>query len=489
MSTVAERPARAEPRRRPRPPSPSATGNAPFTCRSEAPVTASTRSPRPPATSWCGPCASRPRPTPPSTRSPSPRAAQPACTCPDFTINGAVCKHVGALKALGLIPGRKARPAAARRSHARRLAEPAEAPAPASAPQPAGAFATGFRSAVAAELRRMSGQVEPEPEPEGCLYCGDPFDPAISRDPHFCAPARRKGVPGEHSPRLSVAACRSGRHDPARSHPARGVPLFGGIRRLRAVDHPRPRGGRRPLADLTVATPDGWVVLEPCDLAGAARRCPRRAGPVGRGESRPGPRLRRRPGGGRPGRRHRRPADHAGRAGRPRGAGLPRLGHARGRFPGPPDGAAVPARPLDRRHHAGGPRGPHGGLGSRPPPAVGGPRPRRRPPAGSAGGPRPGLRGDPARAAPLRRPLARGPERGEGRGVRGEEEGGPVGSSSPLVPRPSPKGRSRRRHRGRRRGRPASCRPGGHGGPSDRPDRGILPPSRGHPARGRRHDP
>jgi hypothetical protein len=117
------------------------------------------------------------------------KGQQPACTCPDFEIRGAVCKHVGALKALGLIPGRKARPAAARRSHARRLAEPAEAPAPA----PAGAFATGFRSAVSAEVRRIGGQVEPEPEPEGCLYCGDPFDPAISRDPHFCASCAAEG--------------------------------------------------------------------------------------------------------------------------------------------------------------------------------------------------------------------------------------------------------------------------------------------------------
>jgi hypothetical protein len=46
----------------------------------------------------------------------------PACTCPDYRINGAVCKHIGALVALGLIPGRKPRPAAARRAHARRLA-------------------------------------------------------------------------------------------------------------------------------------------------------------------------------------------------------------------------------------------------------------------------------------------------------------------------------------------------------------------------------
>jgi hypothetical protein len=99
-----------------------------------------------------------------------------------------VCKHVGALKALGLIPGRKARPAAARRSHARRLAEvPVDPPSPA----PAGAFATGFRSAVSAEIRRIGGQVEPEPE--GCLFCGDSFDPAISRDPHFCASCAAEG--------------------------------------------------------------------------------------------------------------------------------------------------------------------------------------------------------------------------------------------------------------------------------------------------------
>ena len=120
------------------------------------------------------------------------KGAQPACTCPDFTINGAVCKHVGSLKALGLIPGRKARPAAARRSHARRLA--AEAPAPAPSAQPAGPFATGFRSAVAAELRRMSGQVEPEADYPSCAFCGEAFDPQISRDPHFCGPCAEEGA-------------------------------------------------------------------------------------------------------------------------------------------------------------------------------------------------------------------------------------------------------------------------------------------------------
>ena len=118
------------------------------------------------------------------------KGQQPACTCPDHEINGAVCKHIGALKALGLIPGRKARPAAARRSHARRLAEP-----PAEAP--AGSFAAGFQSAVRAEIRRISGQAEPEAEAEaeveGCLFCGEPFDPAVSRDPHFCGPCAEEG--------------------------------------------------------------------------------------------------------------------------------------------------------------------------------------------------------------------------------------------------------------------------------------------------------
>jgi hypothetical protein len=131
----------------------------------------------------------------------------PACTCPDHEINGAVCKHIGALKALGLIPGRKARPAAARRAHARRLAE-APAPAPAAAlpegwvpggaaaPAPAGSFAAGFQSAVQAQVRRISGQVEPEAETEDflCAFCGDPFDPATSRDPHLCGPCAEGGA-------------------------------------------------------------------------------------------------------------------------------------------------------------------------------------------------------------------------------------------------------------------------------------------------------
>ena len=124
----------------------------------------------------------------------------PACTCPDHEINGAVCKHIGALKALGLIPGRKARPAAARRSHGRRLAEP---PAPAPAPAPGG-FAAGFRRAVDQHLamRRMAERIDGTARPETddpadppfeCAYCGTEFDPAVSRDPHLCGACAEEG--------------------------------------------------------------------------------------------------------------------------------------------------------------------------------------------------------------------------------------------------------------------------------------------------------
>ena len=116
------------------------------------------------------------------------------------------------MKALGLIPGRKARPAAARRSHARRLAEPpAEGPprprpgAPPAAPAPApGGFAAGFRRAVDEHLamRRMAERIDgttrpetddPADQPFECAYCGTEFDPAVSRDPHLCGPCAEEG--------------------------------------------------------------------------------------------------------------------------------------------------------------------------------------------------------------------------------------------------------------------------------------------------------
>jgi SWIM zinc finger len=107
------------------------------------------------------------------------KGQQPGCTCPDHEFNGAVCKHIGALMALGLIPGRKARTAAARRSHARSVAE-------APARRPVGPFAEGFNRAVAVQIRRLRGEPQPAPEPPVCAGCGESFDPDLSRDPVLC---------------------------------------------------------------------------------------------------------------------------------------------------------------------------------------------------------------------------------------------------------------------------------------------------------------
>jgi hypothetical protein len=123
------------------------------------------------------------------------KGRDPACTCPDFTINGAVCKHIGALRALGLIPGRKARPAAARRSHARRLAEPpAEVPAPSAPSAARGPVGAGYARATRAAVAALAGAPEPEPEDFLCAFCGQAFDPAVSRDPHFCGPCAEEGA-------------------------------------------------------------------------------------------------------------------------------------------------------------------------------------------------------------------------------------------------------------------------------------------------------
>ncbi len=125
------------------------------------------------------------------------KGQQPACTCPDHEINGAVCKHIGALRALGLIAGRKARPAAARRSHARRLAEPpapSPAPAPSAPPRPAARSPPAMPAPPAPPSPPWPAPPEPEPEDFLCAFCGQAFDPAISRDPHFCGPCAEEGA-------------------------------------------------------------------------------------------------------------------------------------------------------------------------------------------------------------------------------------------------------------------------------------------------------
>ena len=139
----------------------------------------------------------------------APKGQPAGCTCPDHEHNGATCKHIMALAALGLIPRPKAprpkatSPARARQLHAknarqsigqaqaivesRRSAPPAPAPAPV---LPEGweiggahpSFATGFRQAVTAHVGRLQGTGGHEI----CDGCGREFDIQISGDPNFC---------------------------------------------------------------------------------------------------------------------------------------------------------------------------------------------------------------------------------------------------------------------------------------------------------------
>ena len=140
----------------------------------------------------------------------APKGQPAGCTCPDHEYNGATCKHIMALAALGLIPRPKAAkpkatsPARARQLHAknarqaidqaqaivesRRSASPVPAPAPVPVLperwQPGGAhpsFATGFRSAIQAHVARIGRGGY-----EICDGCGAEFDIQISGDPNFC---------------------------------------------------------------------------------------------------------------------------------------------------------------------------------------------------------------------------------------------------------------------------------------------------------------
>jgi hypothetical protein len=139
----------------------------------------------------------------------APKGQPAGCTCPDHEHNGATCKHIMALAALGLIPRPKAArpkatsPARARQLHAKNarqaIAEakalPVEArrhlaeiaPAAQALPegwQPGGAhpsFATGFRTAVQAHVARIGRGGY-----EICDGCGREFDVQISGDPNFC---------------------------------------------------------------------------------------------------------------------------------------------------------------------------------------------------------------------------------------------------------------------------------------------------------------
>jgi len=124
----------------------------------------------------------------------APKGQPAGCTCPDHEHNGATCKHIMAMAALGLIPRPKAprlkatSPARARQLHAKNAHHAigqaqaiveARSTAP-SAPAPA-AFSTGFRQAVSAHVARIGRGGY-----EICDGCGREFDIQISGDPNFC---------------------------------------------------------------------------------------------------------------------------------------------------------------------------------------------------------------------------------------------------------------------------------------------------------------
>ncbi len=129
----------------------------------------------------------------------------PGCTCPDHELNGFLCKHIRALQSVGLLRKprpRKPRQASGRRLHAKNarkaIAEAKALPVEARrhlaeiAP-PREDFAAGFRAAVRDELARMGGEPA-QPRPALCELCEHPFDPAASRDPHYCTECLEGGA-------------------------------------------------------------------------------------------------------------------------------------------------------------------------------------------------------------------------------------------------------------------------------------------------------
>jgi hypothetical protein len=140
----------------------------------------------------------------------APKGAPAHCTCPDHERSGWICKHIGALTAVGLIPAPKPPSARGRKLHAKNarlaIAEakalPVEArrhlaeiaPAAQALPegwQPGGAhpsFAAGFRQAVSAHVARIGRGGY-----EICEGCGAEFDPEISAHPGLCFECAKGG--------------------------------------------------------------------------------------------------------------------------------------------------------------------------------------------------------------------------------------------------------------------------------------------------------
>jgi hypothetical protein len=120
----------------------------------------------------------------------------PGCTCPDHEYNKVSCKHIMALRALGLIPAAAAPPPSPSPAANPKPRKP-RARKPGSLPegwQPGGAhpsFAAGMREAAGAHVARLS-KSHPDVELEICDSCGCEFDPMLSGNHSLC-PACDKG--------------------------------------------------------------------------------------------------------------------------------------------------------------------------------------------------------------------------------------------------------------------------------------------------------
>jgi SWIM zinc finger len=130
----------------------------------------------------------------------APKGQPAGCTCPDHEHNGATCKHIMAMAALGLIPRPKAprlkatSPARARQLHAKNARQAigqaqaiveSRRTAP---PAPAPAFASEFNQAVRAHVAHIGRGGY-----EVCDGCGADFDPEISGHPGFCFECAKEG--------------------------------------------------------------------------------------------------------------------------------------------------------------------------------------------------------------------------------------------------------------------------------------------------------
>jgi SWIM zinc finger len=116
---------------------------------------------------------------------------QPGCTCPDHELNKSLCKHIMALRALGLIPA--AAPAVPVPTP-----RPTPTPAPVPTPVPAPAPVKKARKSKAKlgalpEGWSHGGAALPPGGNEICDECGCEFDPMLSGHHSLCGPCAKGG--------------------------------------------------------------------------------------------------------------------------------------------------------------------------------------------------------------------------------------------------------------------------------------------------------